>query len=149
MAATSDTTSTMPARKKVKFYQDRHSATKYKAVANMKQRMFDMFTEFNMNRAEAREFLRSAEKTLGFESQTECHFRTVIEEQYKSLGQMKKKALVLLLTHRDGALNEDVLQHLPFLRRRSRSLLSSPDRKEREDKIDLTFISDFMHEHCR
>ena len=149
MAAASDKVTTIPARKKVKIHQDKHVATKYKAIATMKQRIFDMFNEFNMNRTEAREFLRSTEKTLGFEPQTEQRLRTVIEEQYQSLEQKKKRALIPLLTHRDDALNEDILQYLPLFRERSRRLLANPDRKERDDKIDLTFISDFMHEHCR
>ena len=47
------------------------------------------------------------------------------------------------------ARNDDVLAELPTLRKRSEELFQQSERKEREDKIDLQFVSDYMHNHCR
>ena len=47
------------------------------------------------------------------------------------------------------AKNDNVLAELPTLRKRSEELFQQSERKEREDKIDLQFVSDYMHDHCR
>ena len=72
-----------------------------------------------------------------------------IEDQYESLNNSNKRLLVLTLTHKNGELNIQVLDTLPFLRRRCAQLLEKPVRSERSDKIDLTSISDFIHDYCR
>ena len=58
--------------------------------------------------------------------------------------------LIRLLTHHsNGTVNENMVALLPQLRDRSSILLASTGRKEREDKVDLQFIVDFMHSFCR
>lgn len=61
----------------------------------------------------------------------------------------ERNQLIRLLTHSDNELNTDVLAVYPALRARSEILLRAGKRKARSDKIDLQFISDFMHRHCR
>lgn len=68
------------------------------------------------------------------------------------LSKMKlsdRNQLIRLLTHDDEELNEEILEIFPSLRARSETLLETGQRKERRDKIDLQFISDFMHAQCR
>ena len=83
--------SNLPERKKVKHHKDKNSSNKYKAVASMKQRLFDMFAEFKINRDEAHSFLQSVmEKTLDYKrqkSRQEVDLCRAIEEQYNSLTQ--------------------------------------------------------------
>jgi hypothetical protein len=77
-------------------------------------------------------------------------FHEVVEAQYKSLDQPKKRALISHLTHSsEGALNYSILQYLPFLKERSEIMIEYPMRKEKSDKIDLSFITEFMHDYCR
>lgn len=62
----------------------------------------------------------------------------------------QRNELIRLLTHSGDELNAEVLAVYPTLRARSETLLATNrKRKTRSDKIDLQFISDFMHEHCR
>ena len=64
-------------------------------------------------------------------------------------NQSDKRSFIKLLTHKDGEINEDIVSALPFLAIRSKSLLEQPVRKVRSDKIDLDFISEFVHNYCR
>ena len=54
---------------------------------------------------------------------------------------------ILHLT-KNGELNNEILLAYPDIRPRSQLLLGA-ERKMRKDKIDLQFISDFMHDYCR
>lgn len=139
----------IPPRKKVKLHKEKNRANQNKAKGTMMTQLFHVFDKYRLGRAEAHYFLQDALSELGYEPDEEVNMRDTIEDQYKSLTQAQKRTLIPLLTHRDGAVNEGVLQCLPFLADRSRNLLQNPDRKVRDDKIDLTFISDFMHDHCR
>lgn len=74
---------------------------------------------------------------------------SVITQQMNTLTLPKRKELVRHLTHDGDALNEEALAIFPSLRTQSEHLLVTTSRKERADKIDLQFISDFMHDYCR
>jgi hypothetical protein len=115
----------------------------------MKQQVFDMFLRNEMDAGDAVDFLHGIEKELDHVPNEIADFREVVQDQFNSLSQPQKRSLLSNLTHKDGELNVDVLECLPFLRNRSEKLLANPYRKEREDKIDVSFISDFMHEYCR
>ena len=145
------TESTCPPRKKSKKHKDKHTSNQYKALSAMMRKLFDMFDEYCLERDDALAFLQVAQQELGHEPEEATNFRNVVQEQYSSLTQKEKRTLIPLLTHtNNGAtVNESVLQCLPFLEDRSRYLLANPERKVRDDKIDLKFISDFMHDHCR
>lgn len=85
------------------------------------------------------------------------------EKQLTTLSLKERYALIRRLTHitnnntddddADDAtmLNEDMLMIFPFLRTRSEHILNVDrvGRKIRNDKLNLEFISDFMHDHCR
>lgn len=74
----------------------------------------------------------------------------MIQAQLNSLESLSdRNQLVRLLTHSDGALNEESLTLFPSLRPKSQHLIHAIERKTRSDKIDLEFISQFMHEYCR
>ena len=140
-----------PAKKqrKLKPHKLKHKSCQNKVKAEMKQQVFDMFSRNQFDAEDAVDFLHGVEKELDHVPNEIADFREVVQDQYQSLSQTKKRSLVSNLTHKDGELNVEMLECLPFLRNRSVKLLANPDRKEREDKIDLSFISDFMHEYCR
>lgn len=94
--------------------------------------------------------LRYVEKSL-YEShpgQVVSH-DTVVAKQMSILTLPKRKELIRHLTHHGDALNEEALAIFPSLRPQSEHLLAATARKKRADKIDLQFISDFMHNYCR
>ena len=145
---------------KKKGYAETHTGHQYKIKADLKRKLFEMFTGQGMNRKHSLDFLRYVEHDLRTEEpQDVVNCRRAVEEQYNTLSQPQKRTLTTLLTHKmtegvddeiNTVLNEEVLSVLPFLRRRSvRLRANSGMRKIRQDKIDLEFISDFMHNHCR
>ena len=94
--------------------------------------------------------LRYVEKSL-LESQPDkvISHDDVIDEQMATLPLRERKQLVRLLTHSCGELNNDALAIFPSIRIQSEHLLGASERKTRSNKIDLQFISDFMHGYCR
>ena len=73
-----------------------------------------------------------------------------IEAALKDRSLQQRKELIRLMTHTaSGHLNNNMLEIFPTLRERSVELLTAADRKERVDKIDTTFIVDYMHANCR
>lgn len=74
---------------------------------------------------------------------------TLIQSVMTKLKLSERNLLVKLLTHTNEDLNEDILKLFPSLRAKSEHLLGAGKRKTRSDKIDLSFISDFMHGYCR
>ena len=75
----------------------------------------------------------------------------VMKKQLKTLSLSERNKFHRILTFsasETGALNEDMLTMFPFLRKRSMELLTAT-RQVRKDKIDLTFIDNFMHDICR
>lgn len=135
--------------KKPKLHKDKHKSRQNKVKAGMKNQLFDLFSQHQFNASDAVNFLHDVEKDLDYEPEELCDFRKVVEEQWCQLSQPDKRSLISTLTHKGGELNNDMLKCLPSLRSRSEKLLANPDRKERNDKIDVTFISDFMHDYCR
>ena len=111
--------------------------------------MFSLFDAEQFTAEEIVNFLHEYEYNVGYVPQETIACGEAIKNQYDKLAQSEKRTLISLLTHRDGMLNQSVLDALPFLRQRSEELLQNPVRKVRSDKIDLDFISEFMHEHCR
>lgn len=108
-----------------------------------------MLAANRMGTSDSLAFLRNVEKELGYEDQKSVDFREAVEAQYNSLDQPGRRTLISHLTHNNGALNEDTIACLPFMRERSVKMIENPVRKERSDKIDLGFISEFMHDYCR
>jgi hypothetical protein len=53
------------------------------------------------------------------------------------LNQPEKRSFIKLLTHKDGEINEDIVNALPFIKTHSAALLVHPVREVRSDKIDL------------
>jgi hypothetical protein len=72
-----------------------------------------------------------------------------IAGQLATLSLPQRNDLHKLLTHRNGEINDEMLNIFPSLRRRSTLLLEKTKRKIREDKIDLSLITSFMHDYCR
>ena len=124
-------------------------STMYKDKAKQKKTLKASFVELGMTRDEALLFLCEVQADMGSESTEVINCREHIERQYNTLQQSEKRQLIKLLTHKEGDLNNDVIACLPFLKKRSIKLLAKPERQERTDKIDLAFISQFMHDHCR
>ena len=138
-----------PAKKK-KLHKEKHKSRQYKVISVMKQEVFDILSRNNFSAGDAVNFLHDVEKDLDHVPKDLFSFREVVKDQFNQLSQPGKRSLISNLTHsRDGELNDEMLDCLPFLRTRSEKLLANPDRKERNDKIDVNFISDFMHDYCR
>lgn len=132
-----------------KSHKQKNRSRRSKVKLNIKNELFGMFKKNNFASSDAVDFLSYVGKDFNCESKELVGFREAVENQFDQLSVKDKRSLVSILTHKDGQLNEDVLQSLPFLRKRSARLLANPERKERSDKIDLQFVSDFMHDYCR
>ena len=149
-----------------KKFKDRSKTNRYKLFWEIKEQLFTtIFVTQRMDDCDAKEFLDYAMRDLdntavGNEKRQQQAQEDIFNEQLKSLSLVERNQLYRLLTHEkpqgddDGgywSLNEDMLGLFPFLRKRSSVLLNNmrDGRKTREDKIDLQFISDFMHNYCR
>ena len=130
-------------------FGDKDKSYQNKLKLRMKSELNALFKTNNLKPADIVTFLRDYEKDICFEERESRTCREAIHDQFNQLSQGQKRVLIPLLTHRDGRVNADVTAALPFLSRRSEELLENPVRKERADKINLDFISEFMHEHCR
>ena len=123
----------------------------------------DLHTKFSdrrMSDDDQLEFLQYMEYSVTGKKNKKRHvditpFDSTVEFQLKSLPLTERNELIRLLTHKPGeeddddVINEEMLTLLPSLQNRSMILLEKNARKQRADKIDLKFISDFMHDYCR
>lgn len=97
-----------------KLFKELHKSTQYKTMKERKKSVFNIFDENKMSPQHSLALLRNIEKELGFvEDQASVDFSEAVEAQYMSLDQPGKRALISHLTHRDGALNEDILECVP------------------------------------
>jgi hypothetical protein len=139
----------IPTVRRSKPFADKEKSHQFKVKSAIKTKMFSLFDAEQFTAEEIVNFLHEYEYNVGYVPQETIACGEAIKNQYDKLAQSEKRTLISLLTHRDGMLNQSVLDALPFLRQRSEELLQNPVRKVRSDKIDLDFISEFMHEHCR
>ena len=80
-----------------------------------------------------------------------------LQTKIKSLDLKERDLIIKLLTfERDESeqvvgLEQFFLRSLPFLQKRAEELYEKKDitRRKRSDAVDLSVISDFMHDHCR
>ena len=118
------------------------------------------FCDRRMSDDDQLEFLQYIEYSVTGKRNKKRHvditsFDSTVEFQLKSLPLTERNELIRLLTHKlgeeddDDVINEEMLTLLPSLQNRSMSLLEKNARKQRADKIDLKFISDFMYDYCR
>ena len=120
----------------------------YKIKKDMKEHIHEMCANEMMSDEDKLEFLDYVKRDIedGAKFKKQLALDICLEE--KSL--QDRNELTRLLTHKsNGELNESMLEIFPSLRERSIILLNSTGRKQREDKIDLQFIVDFMHDFCR
>jgi hypothetical protein len=117
----------------------------------IKQDFYDCLSKHGVSKTnDGLDILDHIRKSLGEKTEvTDC--RSAIYNQLKSLASLQdRNKLIQLLTHNShGEVNNDMLKVFPVLEKRSKELASRRERRVREDKIDLTFISDFMHDYCR
>lgn len=134
-----------------KQFSELSKTSKNRTLKKMLSETFGMFSRHRVDRESSLAFVHQVRRELGDQEAAEdsVQFCEAVEDQYKTLNQDGKRSLVSLLTHKEGGCNEAVLQHLPFLRDRSEKLIRQPGRKDRADKIDLSFVSHFMHDYCR
>ena len=135
----------------------------YALKQEMKKMLNSMFDKNRMDDEWRLEFLQYMEKDVlcgrVASSQENC---LVMKKQLDHMSLQDRNTLIRLLTHKEQAvdenyceennvtvINEDMLDIFPSLRNRSRLLAKTVQRKTRDDKIDLEFISDFMHKYCR
>ena len=151
-------------------FRNRSKAGRYQLFGEIKEELFSkIFLTLRMDDCDAKDFLNYAMRDLdntdvGNERKQQQVQEDIFNSQLKSLSLVERNQLYRLLTHEkpqqegadgeeaiDWTLNEDMLGLFPFLRKRSSMLLNyfRDGRKSREDKIDLQFISDFMHNYCR
>lgn len=134
--------------KSTKKFGDVKTSRKYEIMRGISDQMMALFAHNGIDTVdEGLEVLQYLETQI-------CKHRdkiskTIMDDQLASLELSDRTSLIRLLTHCGDKLNEDVLQMFPSLRARSKLLLGIMGRKEREDKIDLQFIVDFMHNYCR
>lgn len=132
----------------------------HKQPQNQRKHRCVMYEELNRlfddhamdNRDDCIEFLDCYKKAKlgGDVSSKVINAEDALVAQMNSMPLADRNTLLRLLTHtREGTLNEDMIRNYPSQRDRSMHLLTHPDRKQREDIIDLEPISEFMHDYCR
>ena len=150
-------------RKKPRGERDdfRNLSDKYKQQVRSKicMEVFDIFIKYNMHHVDdMREVLTMFSKNYIGEKRNdqEVDFENALKLQISSLSLPMRNALCRVLTHTTNnqgvvEVNERLLKVIPFLSNRSRRVLEmdKQGRKERNDKINLQFIVDFMHDFCR
>lgn len=137
-------------KKRNSTYVEKSSRQKYRIKAEMKASIFKLLNKHEVNSSASLEFLHELISELSKNKrEEELDLCNEIKTQYESLNQPGKRTMIKSLTHINGEINEAIVRHLPFLKARSLKLHNQPARKTRSDKINLSFISDFMHDHCR
>ena len=130
------------------YFDEKSRTTKYLIFQTMKKTLYKLFEANGMRHLEdCLSFLNYFEKDLA-ESSGRANLDTAISNQIESLTLPETNQLISLLSHQNGELNNEILLAYPVIRPRSMLLLGA-ERKMRKDKIDLQFISDFMHDYCR
>ena len=142
-------------------YSDSHKRKIRAAISND---LSDVFTKYGvLFRDDMQEILSYFTKQEGIDvPEVPPQLEEAIRKQLKTLPLPKRYEFHRLLTHctlttgdEDGAVqkvvNEDILKLLPTLRERSEHILEVDrnGRKERNDKLDLDFINEYMHDYCR
>ena len=132
---------------------------KYQLMKELKNDLHDLFSQKGFQDVpDCVEFLNYMKNSLPQQRKSPSESATaegVVGAQLKSLPLADRNSLITLLTHQttsedeEPQLSESVLECYPSLRKRSGELLEQKARKIRSDKIDLQFISDFMHNYCR
>lgn len=138
---------------KVLDYCNLKSTRQYEIKSTLKESVDKIFKQYKVeNKSDCVDCLRYVERAL-LQSQPQqqsiIYNDTVIQDQLTKLSLPSRNQLVRLLSHSEETLNEDVLNIFPSLRAKSEHLLNTGRRKTRCDKMDVTFISDFMHAYCR
>lgn len=127
--------------------------TKQYAIKNeINNEVHKLFQKFNVDsNAAISECLKFIAKNhqQAITARTTKNSDDVITRVLSGLSLADRNQLIRLLTHSSNHLNAEVLEIYPSLRARSETLLAAGRRKERCDKVDLQFISDFMHDYCR
>jgi hypothetical protein len=136
-----------PVKKPIKPFNKLSKSRKYGIMKELKSQMFTGFSKYAMDDDDSIAFLNYVEG--GLSNTRNIKSTTVIEDQLTSLKVSDRQLLIRLLTHRGDAMNDDILDIFPTLKAKSELYLEIKERKTREDKIDLQFVSDFMHEYCR
>ena len=133
-------------------YRDKSARSKRRIRASFKESVYSCMSKHKITSETTVEFLKDLIADISGRKRhrdEDVAFVQAAEAQYSSLSQPDKRVFTKLLTLTDGIVNKDMVNHLPFLKKRCIKLHKQPERKDRSDKIDLSFISDFMHEHCR
>ena len=132
----------MPFAEKSRHYQN-------KILRSMKGKVDDLFSDNQMDRVDdCLRFLDLCKSDLGPPTRV-VQAEAALAAQLESLKLAEKNLLIPLLSHLNNEVNEDMILVFPSLEKRSKELLSGLRRKDREDKIDLQPISDFMYDYCR
>ncbi len=130
------------------YFDEKERSTKYAIFRTIKKTIYELFEANGMRHlSDCHDFLNYFEKNLA-DSSGRGNLDTAISNQIESLTLPETNQFISLLSHQNGELNEDILLAYPVIRTRS-TLLLGAERKMRKDKIDLQFISDFMHDYCR
>ena len=121
---------------------------------DMTMELDNLFSKYNISKkADCQSFLNYCLNNQG-PTKLEEDINVALTKQMASLSLPARNELIRSLTHQkteDGSLivNEDLVGLFPVLEKRSRQLLLKTERATRKDKIDLQFVSDFMHDYCR
>lgn len=141
----------------IKVYSETSRSTQFATKERFRHDVLDLFQKYKVDTAQDQlDFVKSMENDLNFlrKRKRQTQQDSIIEDQLQILSLPQRNDLVTLLTHKpadgdDKCLNEDILELFPSLRQKSEHLLRQGARKTREDKIDLGFVDEFMHDHCR
>jgi hypothetical protein len=128
-------------------FKEKSRASKYRIKQNFTDDFLQMCENERMTDEEVVGLLDHMKRKIQKSGNVERKDAIQICLSEKSLKE--RNDLTVLLTHSNGELNVPMLDIFPTLRSRSMLLLASSGRKEREDKIDLSFVNEFMHGHCR
>lgn len=142
------------------FHQLSSEKYKRKVRTAIASEVMNVFSKYNMITVDdmMETWNLVAKEYIGFDKIASSSFVDAFTAQEKSLSLQDRYMLYRLLTHKPpkneddvAVINEDMIKFFPFLRKKSEHVLFLDDngRKERSDKIDMQFISDYMHDYCR
>lgn len=126
-------------------------SAQYRVFRAIKEEMIRLCTLNKLSDQNITEFLEYIVSDITRERRTvPSNLDAIIKQRMSSLSLPERNLFIKFLTHSsDGTLNIPVLNLLPSCKNRSEQLLHQKARKVRNDKIDLQFISEFMHDYCR
>jgi hypothetical protein len=130
-------------------YKSLNSSQQYKLKQKVASELDALLSKYNLNDYDDNSSFFAYYHNQSYNSEDSKYRDEIITAQYKSLSLADRTELTRLLSLKEGQPNEEILHIFPSLRNKANYEAERRVRKVRHDKIELDFISEFMHGHCR